>query len=171
MNDLFPRPGSGQAESHGYIVTSGFRPHPLLRDAHLQTLLGSLARPMPRLDLRVERLELSDGDFVDLGHCGEGDGPLVLLIHGLTGSFESKYLRGTARLLMQRGFRCVAFQQRGAGPEPNRLPRSYHHGASADVTLVLEELRRREPRTPLYAAGWSLAPTALLKLLGEDGER
>ena len=158
-------------ESHGRIVASDFRPHPLLRDAHLQTLLGSLARPSPPLNLRIERLELADGDFVDLGHCGDGEGPLVLLIHGLTGGFESKHLRGTARRLLRHGFRCVAFQQRGAGPEPNRLPRSYHHGASADVALVLEELRRREPHTPLYAVGWSLGANVLLKHLGEDGER
>jgi predicted alpha/beta-fold hydrolase len=156
---------------HGHIVDSQFRPHPLLRTAHLQTILGSLARPLPRLDLKRERLTLPDGDFVDLGFVGEGQGPLVLLIHGLSGGFQSKYLRGTARLLLDRGFRCVIFQQRGAGDEPNLLPQTYHHGASHDLRDVLAELKRREPSTPLYAVGWSLGGNVLLKCLGEDGAR
>jgi len=157
--------------SHGRIVESTFRPHPLLRHPDLQTILGSLARPLPKLELKRERLELPDGDFVDLAFTGEGDGPLALLIHGLSGGFESKYLRGTALQLMRRGFRCVLFQQRGAGDEPNRLPQNYHHGASHDLGEVLKELRRREPRTPLFAVGWSLGGNVLLKHLGEDGAR
>jgi predicted alpha/beta-fold hydrolase len=159
---------SGPA-SHGRVVESAFRPHPLMRQPHLQTILGSLARPRPPLPMRHERLELADGDFVDLGFAGEGRGPIAVLIHGLSGGFESKYLRGTARQLLQRGFRCVVFQQRGAGPEPNRLPRTYHHGASHDLGEVLAELRRREPHTPLYAIGWSLGGNVLLKHLGEQG--
>ncbi len=160
-----------EADAHGRIVESAFRPHPLLRHAHLQTVLGSLARPMPVLPLSHERLELADGDFVDLAFAGEGEGPLALLIHGLSGGFDSKYLRGTALQLLRRGFRCVLFQQRGAGAEPNRLPRSYHHGASADLAEVIAELGRREPRTPLYAVGWSLGGNVLLKHLGEAGSR
>lgn len=156
---------------HGHIVESAFRPHPLMRGAHLQTILGSLPRFRPPLAIMVERLELADGDFVDLGFAGEGDGPVVVLIHGLSGDFDSKYLRGTARLLIQRGFRCVLFLQRGAGAEPNRLPQSYHHGASHDLREVFAELKRREPQTPLYAIGWSLGGNVLLKCLGEDGER
>ena len=157
------------AARHGRIVRSAFRPHPLLRPAHLQTILGSLARPLPRLTPTVERLDLPDGDFVDLAFVGGGTGPMVVLIHGLSGGFESKYLRGTARLLLERGFRCAIFQQRGAGPEPNRLPISYHQGASQDLGEVLRLLRRREPETSLYAVGWSLGGNVLLKHLGEDG--
>lgn len=156
---------------HGRIVDSAFRPHPLLRSTHFQTVYASLVRSQPALSMRVERLVLADGDFVDLGFTGDGNGPRVVLIHGLSGDFESKYLRGTALQLMQRGFRCVLFLQRGAGSEPNRLPQSYHHGASHDLREVLAELKRREPATPLYAVGWSLGGNVLLKCLGEDGER
>ena len=101
---------------------SSFRPHPLLRGAHLQTM-ASLLRPTPKLDLRCERLELPDGDFVDVGWSGDHNqtGPLAVLVHGLCGGFESKYARGTACQLVARGWRTVILQLRGAGPEPNRL--------------------------------------------------
>jgi len=51
---------------------------------------------LPPLEVRRERLELADGDFVDLGWSGntQGTGPLAILLHGLTGGFESKVFPG-----------------------------------------------------------------------------
>jgi uncharacterized protein len=155
---------------HGRVVAGAFRPHPLLVGPHLQTL-ATLLRPTPRVDLRIERLELPDGDFVDLGWCGEGVGPLAILLHGLSGGFDSKYARGCAGRLLADGWRCVFLQFRGAGPEPNRLPRSYHHGETEDFRELLAVLRRREPSARLFAVGWSLGGNVLLKYLGEEGDR
>jgi predicted alpha/beta-fold hydrolase len=156
------------AVTHGRIVASAFAPHPLLRAPHLQTL-ATLLRPRPAVEFERERVELADGDFVELGWCGPQDAPIVLLLHGLTGDFDSKYLCGTARELAARGLRCAAFLMRGAGAEPNRLPRCYHHGASDDLREVIDGLAARFPATPLAAVGWSLGGNVLLKYLGESG--
>lgn len=155
---------------HGRVVPGAFVPHPLFANAHLQTLLP-LLRPTPQVALRVERRELPDGDFVDLGWCegGAPDGPLAVLLHGLTSGFDAKYARGLARQLLSRGWRVVILQFRGAGPEPNRLPRHYHHGDTEDLRGLLEMLRMREPETKLFAVGWSLGGNVLLKYLGEEG--
>jgi uncharacterized protein len=157
--------------AHGRIIDSDFRPHPLLRDAHAQTLSASLLRPLPPLGLRIERLELPDGDFVDLGWCGEENdsGPIAVLVHGLTGGFESKYLRATARRLIAQGLRCVILQLRGAGPEPNRTARCYNHGDSADLRFLWHWLRARAPRSRIVTAGWSLGANVTLKALAEEG--
>lgn len=114
---------------------------------------------------------MPDGDFVDLGWVGQGTGPLVVLLHGLSGGFDSKYARGLAGNLLLNGWRSVLLQFRGAGPQPNRLPRSYHQGDTQDVRELLQLLRAREPTTPLYAVGWSLGGNVLLKYLGEDGAK
>ncbi|HEY1078256.1 MAG TPA: hydrolase [Fontimonas sp.] len=156
--------------AHGRIVASRFVPHPLLRGPHAQTVVPTLLRPLPPLDIRVERLELPDGDFVDLGWCGATSGRrIAVLVHGLTGGFESKYLRGTAQQLGARGWRCVLLQLRGGGAEPNRLPRIYHHGDTVDLRFLFHELKRREPEARLAAAGWSLGANVLLKALAEEG--
>jgi predicted alpha/beta-fold hydrolase len=165
-------PSPKVSATHGCIIDSGFKPHPLLRHPHLQTLYPSLLRPMPPLEFRRERWELPDGDFVDLGWSGntQGGGPLAVLLHGLTGGFDSKYVRGTARQLIARGWRTVTLQLRGSGPDTNRLPRCYNHGDTEDFLALCRRLRRDEPHTPLYAAGWSMGANILLKALGEAGE-
>jgi predicted alpha/beta-fold hydrolase len=100
------------AAAHGRIIASGFRPHPLLRSNHAQTVFAARLRPLPPLQLRRERLELDDGDFLDLGWSGDGR-PLAILLHGLGSGFDAKYARGTARQLHARGWRTVALQMRG----------------------------------------------------------
>lgn len=152
-------------------MLSRFRPHPLLRHPHVQTLWPALMRPLLPLEIRVERLELPDGDFVDLGWSGpDAPGtPIATLVHGLTGGFESQYLRGCARQLIARGWRTVMLRLRGAGPEPNRVLRAYHQGDTADLRQLWRVLRQREPGVRLAAAGWSLGGNILLRALAEEG--
>jgi len=163
-------PQSGTPPCHGRIVASSFRPHPLLAGAHAQTF-SQLLRPAPRLAVRRERLELVDGDFLDVGWSGDanGRGPLAVLVHGLAGGFESKYLLGTARRLIAHGWRTVMLQLRGAGPEPNRSARSYNQEDTEDLRYVWRLLRQREPRAYLATVGWSLGGNVTLKALAEEG--
>ncbi len=155
----------------GQVLNVPFVAHPILGHVHLQTLFPALLRRSPRLEIRRERLELPDGDFVDLGWSGPATPgtPLAVLVHGLTGDFESKYLRGTARKLTQLGWRTVMLQLRGAGPEPNRLRKSYHQGDTADLRYLLHLLRAREPDVFLAVVGWSLGGNITLKAMGEEG--
>ncbi len=153
------------------MLRSSFRPHPLLRGAHLQTM-ASLLRPAPKLVLRCERLELPDGDFLDVAWSGDHNktGPLAVLVHGLCGGFESKYARGTACQLIARGWRTVILQLRGAGPEPNRLQRCYDQGDTEDLRYFWHLLRNREPHAFVASVGWSLGGNVTLKALAEEGD-
>jgi hypothetical protein len=69
--------------------------------------------------------------------------------------------------LHQRGWRGVVPHFRGCSGVPNRLPRAYHSGDSAEVGYILNRLRVGATR--IYAAGVSLGGNALLKWLGEQG--
>ena len=155
----------------GKIIRSSFRPHPLFSSAHLQTI-ATVFRPAPKLEMRLERLELDDGDFLDLGWSGEHNtgGPLAVLVHGLAGGFESKYLLGTASQLIAQGWRTVILQLRGAGPEPNRLHRCYDQGDTEDLRYFWRLLRAREPNAFIASIGWSLGGNVTLKALAEEGD-
>jgi predicted alpha/beta-fold hydrolase len=139
------------------------------RGPHAQTLWARLARRAPRISLWRERLELPDGDFIDLDWLESGSGPIVVVLHGLEGSSESPYARGLMRAIEQRGWRGVVMHFRGCSGEPNRLARSYHSGDTGDLSFFVNTLRRREPRTPLAVVGYSLGGNVLLKWLGKAG--
>lgn len=132
---------------------------------HLQTIAGALVRKVGPVGWRRERLELEDGDFLELDHAGDGE-LRVLVVHGLGGSSEAPYVRGMAHALMRRGLAVTALNLRGAAG-PNRLARTYHAGDTADIALVAELLGARSRR--LGAVGFSLGGNALLKLMGERG--
>jgi predicted alpha/beta-fold hydrolase len=129
---------------------------------HLQTIRAALA-PRARPAFDRERWDTPDGDFIDVDFTGSGR-PLVLF-HGLEGCSHSHYARALAPAFARAGWRVAIPHWRGCSGEPNRLPRAYHSGDSAEVDWIL---RRFAP--PVDAIGVSLGGNALLKWLGERGE-
>lgn len=141
-----------------------------LPGGHLQTLYPALFLHGPQVVYRRERWELEDGDFLDTDWVdGPDKAPLLVLFHGLEGNSARPYARNLMLAAKQMGWRGVAVNFRGCSGEPNRLPRAYFAGDSAEIGGVLARLRQRLPHTPLYAVGISLGGNALLKWLGETG--
>lgn len=148
------------------FVPARWLPHP-----HLQTLYGSLFAPAPRVDFRRSRWDTPDGDFVDVDHVdGPRDAPFVLLFHGLEGSSSSPYARSLMARVRDHGWQGAVFHFRGCSGEPNRLPRAYHSGDSAEIDWVVRRLLAQRGGKPFFAAGVSLGGNALAKWLGERGE-
>ena len=152
-------------------VSERFVPAPGLSNPHLQTLWGPLWRKTLPIDRQRERLWLEDGDFLDLDWHGphRAEAPLVLVLHGLTGSSNSPYVAGLQQALGRQGWASVALNWRGCSGEPNLLPRSYHSGVSEDLAAAIVHVRARRPLAPLFAVGYSLGGNVLLKHLGETG--
>ena len=150
---------------------STFKPAWWLRNCHLQTIYPALARNVPNPpDYCRERLTTPDGDFIDVDFCGLGSKPLVILLHGLTGSSQSGYIKGLQLVLNKQGFRSAAINFRGCSGQSNNRARSYHSGETEDVHFLYQTLRQREPNTPFAAIGFSLGGNVLLKWLGEQGQ-
>jgi len=150
-----------------------FSPAPCLRSPHLQTLFAALLRRQSPPDVEIETFEFDDGDFTECyWHCRPESGskkPIVVLFHGLQGSFRSPYIQGMMHALHKAGYSSVLMHFRGCSGRENRLPRSYHSGDTADALAWLTYLRTRYPKSALYAVGYSLGGNMLLKLLGEQG--
>jgi len=154
------------------LIKTTFKPAWWLNNAHLQTLYPALMRKMsPPPGSRRERLITPDNDFIDIDWCGEGNQPLIILLHGLTGSSQSGYIKGLQIALLTEGFRSVALNFRGCSGEYNRSARCYHSGETEDINFLYQTLRQREPETPFAAVGFSLGGNVLLKWLGEQGNK
>lgn len=160
-------------ESH-MIIESKFKPAWWMTNPHLQTIYCSIRHPVcPSLN-DLEKIDLPDGDFVELVWSRENlsdNSPLVIILHGLGGCVNSSYVARFMQAFNQRGWRAVLMHFRGAGTEPNRLPRAYHLGDTADFDFVVNYLSQREPQTQKAAVGVSLGGNVLLKWLGERSEQ
>jgi predicted alpha/beta-fold hydrolase len=152
------------------INESQFRPARWLPGPHLQTVWPLFFHRPARIPLTTERVELPDGDFLDIAWTGENSGPAVLLLHGLEGSLGSHYATGLLSALHQSGFLPLFMHFRGCSGEPNRLPRSYHSGETEDLQQVIGYAEKRFDRPVSAAIGISLGGNVLLKWLGEQAD-
>ncbi len=141
-----------------------------LPGGHAQTLWPVVRKGAPP-PYRRERWEAPDGDFIDVDWLAmpeETGAPLVVLFHGLEGSSASHYAAALMRALAARGWGGAVPHFRGCSGEPNRLPRAYHSGDSAEIDWVLRRMRALFPQRRIFAAGVSLGGNALLKWAGEQ---
>lgn len=152
------------------IVNSTYRAPFWLPGGHLQTIVPSLVRKVPVITRERERLDLVDGDFVDLQWHRQGRGKLVILCHGLEANAEASYIQEMASALSNKGWDVLAWSYRGCGGEMNRLPRFYHSGATEDLAEVVAHALDNHPATQIDLVGFSLGGNMILKYLGEQGE-
>lgn len=142
-----------------------------LPGGNLQTVYPYFFARVSNVNYRRERWELPDGDFLDLDWVDAAeDAPLVVLFHGLEGSSRGFYALALMDAVKNHGWRGVVVHFRGCSGAPNRLPRAYFAGDSAEIDYILKRLKQRNGPAALYAIGVSLGGNALLKWLGEEGE-
>jgi uncharacterized protein len=154
------------------LIKSTFKPAWWLHNTHLQTLYAPLLRKLPAVTTRRERLTTPDNDFIDIDWYGEqATQPLIILLHGLSGSSQSCYIIGLQNALLQQGLRSVVLNFRGCSGISNNSARCYHSGETEDLNFLYQTLRQREPNTPIGAVGFSLGGNVLLKWLGEQGDK
>jgi len=154
-----------QSVESGRIKKSNFKPLFYLGNRHLQTILSNIVHP-PFPKVNKQRLELEDGDFIDL-LWSEARAPQTLLIlHGLEGSVHSAYAKRILNYCNQHQIAAILMHFRGCGGEPNRLLRGYHSGETGDLRRVIEHLKSSRV-SDIALLGYSLGGNATLKYMGE----
>ncbi len=154
------------------LIRTNFQPAWWLKHCHTQTIFPALFRRIQNPpDYHRVRITTPDDDFIDVDFCGSSGQPLVILLHGLTGSSQSGYIKGLQHALLKSGMRSAALNFRGCSGQSNNRARCYHSGETEDIHFLYQTLRQREPHTPIAAVGFSLGGNVLLKWLGEQGEK
>jgi uncharacterized protein len=156
-----------------------FVPRRWLRSGHLQTIVGNfLPRPALRFESTAETVEVdpADGSRV-LCHCNwqsaaERPGCLtVVLVHGLEGSSDSRYMRGLAARAWDAGCNVVRMNMRNCGETDSLTPTLYNSALSADVGAVVEHFAAAYGIDRFALVGYSMGGNLVLKLAGEWGAR
>jgi len=144
--------------------------HPLFSNPHSLTVAASLwPRRLDTWRFPVERCLYPVEAGVEILLCSQRPSrePLgeLLLVHGLEGSGEARYMRSLSQTALAAGYAASRFHIRGCCGRSNAL---YHAGLTSDLLSVLRQLAR-QGRAPVHLAGFSLGGNLVLKLAGELG--
>ena len=158
----------------GMMAASPFRPHPLFRGGHVQTLAGwAWPRGFRARQPDEERLFEVEPGVRLLARCRWREdrtaGPTLVLVHGLGGSAGAPYMLGAARLAHRAGANVVRLNQRNCGGTEHLTPTLYHSGMSGDLAAVVRELTGCDGLSNLIFAGFSMGGNLALKMAGEMG--
>lgn len=154
------------------VLSSDFRAPFAYRNAHIQTTFPTMFRHVHGVAYQRERMQTSDGDFIDLDWSHSAPGPsesLAVICHGLEGCADRAYMRGMTQACNRRGLDAVAYNFRGCSGEMNREKRFYNAGATDDLGAVLDHIRISHSYDSIYLIGFSLGANLVLKYAGEQG--
>lgn len=143
-----------------------FRPPAWLASRHLQTLAAALPlHDTAPVGARAERLRVAtpEGGFLHAEAWLQPQrAPAVIVVHGVGGSPESRYVRRAAAGAFERGFHAIRLALRGAGTSLPEAPSLYHAGLGADVALVADALTARGDVDGCGTLGFSLGASVVL---------
>lgn len=151
-----------------------------LANAHVQTIAGNFW-PRPRFELRAEAnevlVDVGDGSRV-LCHSNwqrDASGRVrrerlaAVLVHGLEGSSDSRYIQGLARRLWGAGMHVVRMNQRNCGGSERLTPGLYNSALSGDVGAVVEWVAGPVGVERVALVGYSMGGNLVMKYAGERG--
>lgn len=156
------------------VIQSAYLPPFPFRNGHLSTLYSGLMRRVENPGQERERIELEDGDFMDLDWSyaskQEGKKHLVIVLHGLEGNAQRPYVLGAVKAFLDAGYDACALNFRGCSGQTNRLYRSYHSGASDDLERVINHILATRGYSHIVINGFSLGGNVTLKYLGTHND-
>ncbi len=157
------------------IIESTYQPPLAFKNTHFNTIYAAKIRKPPALNYSRNRINLQDGDFLDIdwsyASTTKKSKSVVLLFHGLEGHAKRPYMAGTAKILNSNGYDCAAVNLRGCSGDTNLKLRSYHSGATEDVSDVVNHITSNTDYQELFLCGFSLGGNLVLKYLGEKRSR
>ncbi|MBV6646163.1 MAG: alpha/beta hydrolase [Cyclobacteriaceae bacterium] len=134
---------------------------------HLETIVPSMFFKVEDSGYSRERLELPDGDFLDLDWIKADHDKLMIITHGLEGSADRYYVKRSAKFFKQLQWDVLAWNCRSCSGEINRLARFYHHGDTADLGFVIQHALANGVYNSVVLLGYSMGGSMSLKYLGE----
>jgi uncharacterized protein len=132
------------------------------------TLAGRFwPRSLERLPPPVERYFAVEPGIQLLAHCHWQPEPVsrpaLVIVHGLEGSSESRYVAGTAEKAWVAGFNVVRMNQRNCGGTEALAPTLYNSGLSGDYRAVVRELAEHDGLREVFLSGFSMGGNLVLK--------
>lgn len=153
-------------------------PRGLLRNRHLQSILGFLAplgsgtQPagLLRGQSRALLLECGAGVRLQAFYSPQQDERrIAVLLHGWEGSADSRSVLSLGAALYREGFSVLRLNLRDHGRTHHLNREIFHCCRLSDVSGALRAIASEFPQSRLYLAGFSLGGNFLLRAVSEPG--
>lgn len=151
-------------------IESEFEPAWWLNNRHVQSMFASFFPYRAKTKIRWEELRYPDGDFTDIVWAGDPDDPVVVLLHGLEGSFNSHYIQIMIDTLVRDGWQVVVMHYRTCSGRLNRLPQAYNGGDVKDIEYLIEVIAERYPDREINLVGFSLGGSLIIHYLSKHSD-
>jgi predicted alpha/beta-fold hydrolase len=169
--------GDSVRSQPGWLTT--FEPRRGLSNGHLQTIVGNfLPRPPFLHSAQAEEVEVdaADGSRVLCHSHWQPESQrasrlTLVLVHGLEGSSDSRYIQGVTARAWAAGYNVVRMNMRNCGDTDALTPTLYHSGLSGDVGAVVSHFAGKYGLERVALVGYSMGGNLVLKLAGEWGNR
>ena len=142
----------------------------IYRSADAATIYAGTLRKVHLDNTESERITLSDGDFIDVDwNSPEADSKrIVILLHGLEGRSDRPYMKGMAKIFLKENWHTLRMNCRGCSDELNNRYRSYHAGATDDLSEVITHVLAKKKYDEIALIGFSLGGNMVLNYMGEN---
>lgn len=158
-----------------------FKPSPLLRNPHLQSILASTG---PRRLLVKKRakilIEKANTHILDCGHgirlqgeyshLPENKSGLVILIHGWLGSNDSLYLLSVGSRLFAAGYNVFRLNLRDHGDSHHLNRELFNSTRITEVVNAVKAIQQQFPHQHNYLSGFSLGGNFSLRVAARAPE-
>ncbi|MBV9948310.1 MAG: alpha/beta fold hydrolase [Myxococcales bacterium] len=157
-----------------------FIPPRWLASTHLQTACAALPFWAPPRSFRAEhtervRVPLPSGGALRAAAWWQAvrepgaRAPLAVVVHGVGGSSESRYVLRAAVALHRVGWHVLRLNLRGAGDSVPEASELYHAGLTEDLGVTVRAAAAREDVDGVSLLGFSLGGHVVIRLAGELG--
>ncbi|HHH54594.1 MAG TPA: hypothetical protein ENK91_13115, partial [Bacteroidetes bacterium] len=103
---------------------NNYLPPLLLQNEHFNTIFRTVFTN-PQIHYQRKRTNTPDHDFLDLDFSIVGSDKIIIIVHGLEGSSQSKYVISNALFFNRNDYDICAINLRGCSGEMNKLYSSY----------------------------------------------
>ncbi|MCF6359629.1 MAG: alpha/beta hydrolase [Cyclobacteriaceae bacterium] len=135
------------------------------RNSFVQTVVPSIFYSVAGIEYTRKRLELVDGDFLDLDWLKNKNERIIILSHGLEGDTQRHYIKRFAKYFYDQGWDILAWNYRSCSGEMNRLPKFYAYGDTQDLSAIVNHVLTFDYKR-IVLAGFSMGGGLVAKFLG-----
>ncbi|MEO0478204.1 MAG: alpha/beta fold hydrolase [Planctomycetota bacterium] len=147
-----------------------FRPPWFLRHPHVMTWTILWPKPEPGPpSAEPYEVPVQGGKLRGWAHWHESKRPVAVLLHGLTGSAQSTWVRRAAQRYLDAGFHVIRHNARGSDGTARMARPLNHFGLTDDVEALLRQVDA-DPRTHgIHVCAYSMGANQVLKVAGGWG--